>query len=133
MEYDENNVPGEVEGDHHHFNNVKWNDCDSSNNSQNVKENKVKTSGDAKRILNEAAIDARMSPNPKSNKGKFITLKKTKDMDNVQIRPFDDGLYFKFDKLIKPKHISFYCKTDNADVESCNFRVFEVNTVRTRW
>ena len=51
---------------------------------------------------------------------------------NVLIRPFDDGLFIDFKKLIKPHQISFMCKTDVAiDAESCDFRLFEINKEKT--
>jgi len=54
--------------------------------------------------------------------------------EDVQIKPFDDGLYFRFEKLIKPKHISFYCKTDQVEShESCDFRLFQINKDKTYW
>jgi len=65
--------------------------------------------------------------------GKYITLKKKEnDNKNVLIRPFDDGLYFNFKDIIKPHHISFYCKTDTAlEAESCDFRLFQLNKEKT--
>ena len=72
-----------------------------------------------------------------ANIGKFITLKKKEndyENQNVLIKPFDDGLYFKFSKIIKPKHISFYCKTDNSEeAESCDLRMFQLNKDETLW
>lgn len=56
---------------------------------------------------------------------KAITLKK-KPAEMISNKPFDDGLYFTFEKS-KPKHISFECKTDNADVEACDLRLFLTN------
>ena len=75
-----------------------------------------------------------LSANPAGKSGKYITLKKLENKRNeVKIRPFDDGLYFKFDKKIKPKHISFYCKTDDKSSESCDFRLFLVDEYKTLW
>ena len=51
----------------------------------------------------------------------------------MQIKPFDDGLYFDFKEFIKPKHISFYCMTDDEKAESCDFRLFKVNKDKTEW
>lgn len=42
-------------------------------------------------------------------------------------KPFDDGLYFTFEKS-KPKQISFECKTDTAEeAEACDIRLFLTN------
>ena len=76
--------------------------------------------------------------NPEARKGKFITLTKLEleegEEDDVQIKPFDDGLFFRFEKLIKPKHISFYCKTDQVKMhEACDFRLFQLNKEKTYW
>ena len=49
------------------------------------------------------------------------------------MKPFDDGLYFRFGGIIKPKHISFMCKTDNEDAESCDLRLFQINSEKTQW
>ena len=66
---------------------------------------------------------------------KFITLTKkeeTTEGEDINIRPFDDGLYFDFGKLIKPKQISFECKTDRAlEAESCDFRIFAMDKEKT--
>lgn len=66
---------------------------------------------------------------------KMITVRKkvgTPEGEDINIRPFDDGLYFDFGKLIKPKQISFECKSTKAvDAESCDFRVFAMNKERT--
>lgn len=51
------------------------------------------------------------------------TLKLKKNDGAKQM--FDDGLMLKFDKA-QPKHITFQCKTDNEDKESCNVRLFRL-------
>ena len=53
---------------------------------------------------------------------------------DVKIRPFDDGLYFDLgeNNIIKPHHVHFECKTDNAEsAESCDFRLFALNREKT--
>lgn len=100
---------------------------------QSNNENEITDSESARRILNQTALRG-LSENPEHKSGKFITLKKLPDdRGNVKIRPFDDGLYFKFDKIIKPKHVSFYCKTDDEASEACNFRMFQLDNDNTEW
>ena len=118
MEYQANGEAKEVNG-----NNVDWLTCPKApNNNQNINSS---NSGTSRRMLDYSPHRALTADPTKT--GKFITLKKLKHDGDVQTRPFDDGLYYLFDKLIKPKHISFYCKTDDKDQESCDFRLFHVN------
>ena len=36
---------------------------------------------------------------------------------------FDDGVFLPFEEA-KPKHVQFFCMTDNDLAESCNLRLF---------
>jgi len=115
---------------------VSWADCLKGppypDNSKKKKVPVDKTPKSSRRLLNELTLRG-LSVNPVTT-GKFITLKKLKNKDESnKIKPYDDGLYFKFDKIIKPKHVSFYCKTDDKSNESCDFRLFQVNTEKTQW
>ena len=96
-------------------------------------------SKDAERILN--SIAKRQLTNT-AKPVKYITLKKRTSEDleaaglpdilqDRNVRPFDDGLYFEFNEIIKPKQIHFECRTDNQDVESCDFRLFMMDKERT--
>ena len=120
MEFDAAGKAVEVAG-----NSADWNTCPSPPNNNQP----INNSGTTRRML-DFSPHRGLTVNPLTT-GKFITLTKKKITENVQVRPFDDGLYYLFDKLIKPKHISFYCKTDNEAVESCDFRLFHVNKADT--
>ena len=64
--------------------------------------------------------------------GKAITLTK-KSEDVIINKPFDDGLYFQFKKS-KPKHISFECKTSNAETsEACDVRLFLTDSKKSKY
>ena len=39
---------------------------------------------------------------------------------------FDDGLLMTFPQS-KPKHLSFYCKSSEAEEESCDLKLFRIN------
>ena len=39
---------------------------------------------------------------------------------------FDDGVLIRFNET-QPQHLSFWCKTDNENLESCDVRLFKRN------
>ena len=48
------------------------------------------------------------------------------------IQTFDDGLLIEFENH-KPKHVTFSCKTDNEDDESCDFKMFNINKTASKY
>lgn len=52
----------------------------------------------------------------------MLTLAKKKTSEFT----FDDGVYFSFDRDVRPGHVQFFCKTDNEEAESCNLRLFQM-------
>ena len=48
-----------------------------------------------------------------------LTKQKTADFS------FDDGLLFRLPDS-KPKHVQFFCKSDDALTESCDLRLFQL-------
>ena len=124
MEYDKDGKEVEIGHD------VDWMSCpedyEPPYNSQNS--NDVSEAQDARRLLELSPVLFPSVEDPAARKGKFITLQKrelSEEDEDVHVKPFDDGLYFRFNDLIKPKHISFYCKTGHVEEhESCDFRLF---------
>ena len=41
---------------------------------------------------------------------------------------YDDGLYYFFNKDVKPEHVQFVMKTESPEVESCDLRFTSINT-----
>lgn len=54
-------------------------------------------------------------------KGSILPLKKRKKAKYA----FDDGLIYKFNDEAQPRHVQFWCKTDNSNAESCNLRLYK--------
>ena len=59
----------------------------------------------------------------------YHTLKKlqlTKNNDSSLL--FDDGLLINF-KLLKPEHLTFYCRKLNKDKDTCNVKLFKLGSM----
>ena len=68
-------------------------------------------------IIEESEYDISLDAGEKT-----VSLKK-KNEPSATSQYYDDGIMLQFEQQ-KPEHVSFYCKTDSQDLESCNFRLF---------
>lgn len=68
-------------------------------------------------IIEESEYDISLDADQKT-----VSLKK-KNEPSASSQYYDDGIMIQFEQQ-KPEHVSFYCKTDSQDLESCNFRLF---------
>lgn len=73
-------------------------------------------------VIEESEYDISLDADQKT-----VSLKKKDNEPTEKSQYFDDGIMFSFEKQ-KPEHVSFYCKTDKQDKESCNFRLFRQGT-----
>jgi hypothetical protein len=62
-----------------------------------------------------------------------ISLNKKKMEDDSNQLP-DDGLYIPINKEKKKfQHVSFYCRTENKDLETCDIKLFNLDIKSSKY
>jgi len=86
-------------------------------------------------FVNATNYDLTLKKPEEENDSNVVILTKKNIKANADTKPpilqqglqtFDDGLIYSFENQ-RPKHVTFSCKTDNEDDESCDFKMFNIN------